>query len=113
MLLIDLENNSPYQITFYNFCKKCLDNNPYINLLVFHNIGNNHYDEEFYKNIKNNQKINIPNLSQILYENTEEKIEVNINSIINSFFDWSKFMLYEGYDNNNNLIYFNESLENL
>ena len=113
MLLIDLENNSPYQITFYNFCKKCLDNNPYINLLVFHNIGNNHYDEEFYKNIKNNQKINIPNLSQILYENTEEKIEVNINSIINSFFDCSKFMLYEGYDNNNNLIYFNASLEKL
>ena len=117
VLLIDLEHNSPYQTTFYNFCKECLDNNPYINLIVFHNIGNNHYDEEFYKNIKNNPKIIIPNLSQILYENTEEKIEENIptncNSFFNSFFDCSKFMLYEGYDNNNNLIYFNMSLEKL
>ena len=81
-------------------------------MLIFHNIGNNNYDEEFYKNIKNNPKINMPNLSQILYENnSEEKIEIDINSIFNSFFDCSKSMFYEGYGNNNNLIYFNISLE--
>ena len=114
VLLIDLENNSPYQITFYNFCKKCLDNNPFINMLIFHNIGKNNHDEEFYKNINNNPKINMPNLSQILYENnTEEKIEININSFFNWFFDCSKFMLYEGYDSSKNLIYFNATLEKI
>ena len=115
ILLIDLENNSPYQNHFYNFCKICLDNNPYINMLIFHNIGNNNYDEEFYKNIKNNPKIILPNLIQILYENNSDEIkeEININSILDSFFDCSKYMLYEGYNNNKNLIYYNATLEKI
>ena len=111
ILLIDLEYNSPHQKNFYDFCKIYLNNNQNINMIVFHRIGNINYDENFAKS--NKTKIIIPNLTKIYYERDIEEEENNnkkIYEFIEAFFGFNKlFMIYEGYDNNNNLIYLNIS----
>lgn len=110
ILLIDLEYNSPYQKIFYDFCKNFLDNNQNINMIIFHKIGNNNYEENFDK--KNISKIIIPNLIDIYYErDINEKNSVNqIYEFNKEFFDLKKlFMVYEGFNDNNNLIYLNIS----
>jgi hypothetical protein len=108
ILLIDLENNNPYQKIFYDFCKKFLENNQNISMIVFHRIGNNNNnnDENFDKN--NLTKIIIPNLTEIYYErDINDKNYINqIYEFIETFFDIKKLcMIYEGYDDKNNLNY--------
>ena len=113
IFLIDLENNSPYQKIFYDFCKAFLDNNENINMIIFHGIGNINYDDKFDKNFK---KIIIPNISDIFYEReiNEKNSNNQIYTFIESFFDIKKlFMVYEGYDDNNNLNYLNISSNNI
>ena len=110
IILIDLEYNSPFQKYFYDFCKIYLDNNKNINMIVFHRIGNINYDKNFDKNIQ--KKIIIPNLTAIYYErDINDKNSINqVYVFIKAFFDISKlFMVYEGYDDNNNLNYLNIS----
>ena len=113
ILLIDLENNSPYQKNFYDFCKTYLDNNENINMIIFHGIGNTNYDDKFDKNLK---KITIPNISDIFYERENNEINNNnhIYTFIEAFFDISKLiMVYEGYDDNNKLNYLNITSNNI
>ena len=113
IFLIDLENNSPYQKIFYDFCKAFLDNNENINMIIFHGIGNINYDDKFDKNFK---KIIIPNISDIFYEKeiNEKNSNNQIYTFIESFFDIKKLvMVYEGYDDNNNLNYLNISSNNI
>jgi len=114
ILLIDFEHNSPYQKNFYYFCKKYLDNNPNINMLVFHKIGNNNNDEYFQNN--NNEKIALPNLTQVFYEkNNKDKNnnDINIYNFIKKFFYINKFLIYEGLDDKNNINYLNLSFKNM
>ena len=109
ILLIDLEYNSPYQKIFYDFCKTYLDNNENINMIIIHGIGNINHDDKFDKNLK---KIIIPNISDIFYEReiNEKNNNNQVFGFIDSFFDISKLtMVYEGYDDNNNLNYLNIS----
>ena len=113
IFLIDLENNSPYQKIFYDFCKTFLDNNENINMIIFHGIGNINYDDKFDKNLK---KIIIPNISDIFYEReiNEKNSNNQIYTFIETFFDLKKLvMVYEGYDDNNNLNYLNISSNNI
>ena len=113
IILIDLENNSPYQKIFYDFCKTYLDNNENINMIIFHGIGNTNYDDKFDKNLK---KITIPNISDIFYEreNNEKNSNNHIYTFIEAFFDISKLiMVYEGYDDNNKLNYLNITSNNI
>jgi hypothetical protein len=113
IILIDLEYNSPYQKIFYDFCKAFLDNNENINMIIFHGIGNINYDDKFDKNLK---KIIIPNISDIFYEReiNEKNSNNQIYTFIESFFDIKKLvMVYEGYDDNNNLNYLNISSNNI
>ena len=112
ILLIDLQYNSPYQNKFYNFCKTYLDNNPQINMLVFHKVGSFNYEEDFCNNNNNNTKIILPNLTQVYYErDIEEKNNNNIAiyDFINRFFDINKLYKYKGYDDINSLNYLNIS----
>ena len=128
ILFIDFEDNSPFNKKFFTFCEKYL-NNSKVNVLIIDNIGNINYDEECYNSIHNFKKVNFHDIAQIYYEKdiinnhlnnilkeNNNNIELNddkevnnnkIKDIIKSFFVYDKFMLYEGYDNNNNLIYFN------
>ena len=113
IFLIDLENNSPYQKIFYHFCIKFLDNNENINMIIFHGIGNINSDDKFDKNLK---KIIIPNISDIFYEReiNEKNSNNQIYTFIEAFFDIKKLsMIYEGYDDNNNLNYLNISSNNI
>ena len=116
ILLIDLQYNSPYQNKFYNFCKTYLDNNPQINMLVFHKVGSFNYEEDFCNNNNNNTKIILPNLTQVYYEREiEEKNNNNIAiyDFINRFFDINKLYKYKGYDDINSLNYLNISYNSM
>ena len=127
ILFLDFENNSPFNKKFFTFCEKYL-NYSIVNVLIIDNIGNLNYDEECYNSIHKFKKIIFTDLTQIYYEKdiinnhlnnilqeNNNNIELNddkevnkdkIKDFIKSFFAYDKFMLYEGYDNNN-LIYFN------
>ena len=110
ILFINFEKNSPFQTCFYNFCNKYLKNNTNINLLVIDNIGNDNYDKECFNKVKDsNLKLKLPNLNQIFYEDHfDDKISKNtMKEILTSYFYFENFYIYEGFDDNNNLIYFN------
>ena len=105
ILLIDFEYNSPFQKNFYCFCKIYLDNNPNINMLALHKIGN-YNNNECLQN-ENIAKISLPNLTQVYYEKNSENKNFNnikIYNFIDKFFYINKFLKYEGFDDNNNII---------
>ena len=114
ILLIDFEYNSPYQKNFYYFCKKYLDNNPNINMMVIYKIGNYNNDDYFQNN--NNAKIVLPSLTQIYYEkdnNDKNSGGVDVYNFIEKFFYINKFLKYEGLDDKNNINYLNLSFKNI
>ena len=117
ILYINLENNSPFQQIIIDFFGNYVDKNKNINTIVINNLGNMNYDKGCYDKMKAQQKIKIPNLEQIIYDNNifqMSKNDINNNNknneikyFISSLFDTEKLLTYEGYDNNNNLAYFN------
>ena len=115
ILYINFENNSPFQKKVIYFFENYINNNKNINTIVINNLGNMNYDKECYNKIKNKQKIKISNLEQIIYEHNifqDNKEDLNdknkqIKYFFSTLFDTEKLLTYEGYDNNDNLVYFN------
>jgi len=112
ILYINFENNSPFQQKIIEFFGNYVHKNKNINTIVINNLGNMNYDKRCYDKMKEQQKIKIPNLEQIIYDNNifqDSKNDINneIKYFISSLFDIEKLLTYEGYDNNNNLVYFN------
>ena len=116
ILYINFEKNSPFQTCFNNFCQKYLKNNPNINLIVIDNIGSANYDKECFNKVKDsNPKLILPNLNQIYYEdNFDNKINKNtMKNFFTSYFYSEKFYVYEGFDDKNNLIYYNATTKKI
>ena len=118
ILYINLENFSPFQKNIIYLFENYIKNNKNINTIVINNIGNINYNNESYKTIKDNNKIKLPYIEQIIYDNNifhENKNDINnknneikeINYFFSSLCDDEKLLSYEGYDNNKNLVYFN------
>jgi len=115
ILYINFENNSPFQKNIVYFFENYVHKNKNINIIVFNNLGNINYDKEYYNKMKDQKKIKIPNLEQIIYDNNifqDNKSDINsknneIKYFISSLFDTEKLLTYEGYDSYNNLVYFN------
>ena len=122
IVYIDFEYNSPFQKNILYFFEKHLNNNKNINTIILDNIGNINYDKDYFQKIQKIQKIKIPNIIQIFYENNlienklkdnykkyliNEKEDNHIKEFINSFFDFGNFFIYEGYNNKNQLVYYN------
>ena len=116
ILYINFENNSPFQKKIINFFENYIHNNKNINTIVINNLGNINYDKECYNKMKDKEKIKVPNLEQIIYDNNifqENKNDIvnnknnEIKYFISSLFNTGKLLTYEGYDNNKNLLYFN------
>ena len=118
ILYINLENFSPFQKNIIYFFENYIKNNKNINTIIINNIGNINYNNESYKTIKDNNKIKLPYIEQIIYDNNifhENKNDINnknneikeINYFFSSLCDDEKLLSYEGYDNNKNLVYFN------
>jgi hypothetical protein len=123
-LYINFEYNSPYQNMVFNFCEKYINDNRNLNTLIFYNFGMINHDEECYKKIKSIKKIKVPELIQIFYDknwtgkdmvnqtinnnmNEKEYNTKKIKNFICSFFEIGNLLIYEGYNNNNELIYYN------
>jgi hypothetical protein len=124
VLFINFEYNSPYQKKFFDFFEKYINNNRNINTIIFYNFGMINYDEEYYKKIKSIKKIKVPELIQIFYDKnwagkatvnktnknnfTEKEYKIKeIKNFFCSFFEIGNLLVYEGYNNNNELIYYN------
>jgi len=115
ILYINFENNSLFQQKIIDFFGNYVHDNKNINTIVINNLGNINYDKSCYDKMKEQQKIKIPNLEQIIYDNNifqDSKNDINnknneIKYFISSLFDTGNLLAYEGYDNNNNLVYFN------
>ena len=69
ILYLNFFNNSPYQTNFAYFCEKYLNLNNNINIILIDNIGENNKEKDFFKNNTNLNKIKLPNLKSIIYEN--------------------------------------------
>ena len=111
ILYLDFENQSPYQKCFIDFCEKYLNSKANINTITIDNIGEINYDEKIYNNLINNKSknknfnlVNLPELKMIYYENNNINLKKQKDFIIH-FLKMPKFV-YEGYDINNNMIYF-------
>ena len=74
-------------------------------MLALHKIGN-YNNNECLQN-ENIAKISLPNLTQVYYEKNSENKNFNnikIYNFIDKFFYINKFLKYEGFDDNNNII---------
>ena len=131
ILYLNFNNTSPFNKNFAYFCEKYLYYNNNINIIILNNIGNINKDDNYIYSNKNIKKLEFPNLKCIIFEN--EIISNNINEIqneniiekdniynineeiifdpiqikifIDNFFDLSNFNIYEGYNDENTLIY--------
>ena len=66
ILYLNFEGHSPYQKSFINFCKNCLNIKKYINFVIINNIGKINFDINCYNKIKSKERdslIHFPNIN--------------------------------------------------
>ena len=115
ILLIDFENNSPYQENFIYFVNNIIGYNESINNLFIRNIGKINYDIEYYNFLKSQKPEKLfPNLINVVYENNKKKTDINnyiigenvFKEFLNLFFCIDKYLfISEIYISQNNLKY--------
>ena len=112
ILLIDFENNSPYQENFIYFCENYLSYNKTINTVRILNFGKINYNNDYKKIIKK-PIINLERLNKIAYENQNlENNEDEIKEFISLFFNLDnlayQFSVFIKFNNLKYLFYSNE-----
>ena len=90
IMLLDFQNNSPYQENFIYFCEKYLSNIKSVNTVLIFNIGTINEKIECKKNIKK-PLINFYLVKNIIYEN---KIYINKGEIGNEIKEFIDLFFY-------------------
>ena len=122
-LYLDFEKDSPFQSNVIYFYEKYIKHNKNINTIIVNNIGNYNFSEQCFLNMKKNvNKVKLTFINEIIYQkNIETKKDKkskkknknenmnndDIKNFINIFFDLNNVFIYEGYDINNNIVFFN------
>ena len=95
MLVLDFENNSPYQHNFIYFCRNYLAYDDNINTVIINNIGKINSQINCKKNIKDSL-MHFEKLDNIVYENNLNNNDINENEIkeLISFLFYTENLVY-------------------